>query len=540
YENFSHEYTLNKNNNLDTAEALIKENKTPHFYNTPEQYFYNLAKYTNGNFFSKDTILLEKYKLPTWINEKIIKDADGNFIRIGYTNLDQPLIILTKAKTWLEIINDKKENHYINDKFILSSYFSNLSQQSVLHGAGLLNLFFQEVEKAKQNPELAEKPIENAKVGVISPFGEYARFKNLVQNTFKNIASSLIAGFSNEEISSIEGDLLKPVVEEINSQMSLNQTGDIVPQTEVLSQNSAVESVINDQLIETPQQTITQEIVMTKPDAPAAEPIKPRSDSGKTSPQPLTDSFGLFAAPAGAGFGGGGESATGNSESSISADTVPPAAPLIASPLDFNQTFTSANIVFQGTAEASSTLKAAYSLAGATTTATTTVSESGFWSLSLSLGQSTTTISFYAIDSSNNTSSSTQISLFVDSLAPGVSSFSISECMASLSSDGCLVATTTLRLSWNSLADDLDYYELSYGPNVATTAATSTTLTFSDWSNYTFSLRAKDKTGNWSSATTTSAEIATLPVVINEIAWAGTSASSSDEWVELYNNTSKT
>ena len=38
---------------------------------------------------------------------------------------------------------------------------------------------------------------------------------------------------------------------------------------------------------------------------------------------------------------------------------------------------------------------------------------------------------------------------------------------------------------------------------------------------------------------TVQASIKPLDVVINEIAWMGTKANSSDEWIELYNNTSQ-
>ena len=67
-----------------------------------------------------------------------------------------------------------------------------------------------------------------------------------------------------------------------------------------------------------------------------------------------------------------------------------------------------------------------------------------------------------------------------------------------------------------------------------------TALTLADNSNNSFSLRAKDVTGNWSTVTTVTAEISTMPVVINEVAWAGNNATySADEWIELYNRTNK-
>jgi hypothetical protein len=187
YENFSHQYTLSKNNNLDTAETLIKENKTPLIYETPEQYFYNLAKYTNENFFSKDTI--EKYQAPKWNFKKMKDNNSYYYYALNKDGNPYPLILF-----------DKINNLHNFDDNILFSYFSRLSQQSVLYGAGLLNLFFQEIEKAKQNPELAEKPLEST-ISVISPFGEYAKFKNLANNFFnqlKNASAYLTAGPSSE------------------------------------------------------------------------------------------------------------------------------------------------------------------------------------------------------------------------------------------------------------------------------------------------------------------------------------------------------
>jgi len=64
--------------------------------------------------------------------------------------------------------------------------------------------------------------------------------------------------------------------------------------------------------------------------------------------------------------------------------------------------------------------------------------------------------------------------------------------------------------------------------------------------NYSFQIKAKDGAGNWSLVDSLSVEIK-IPqeeefinkIVINEIGWMGTEASSSDEWIELYNPTNK-
>ena len=116
----------------------------------------------------------------------------------------------------------------------------------------------------------------------------------------------------------------------------------------------------------------------------------------------------------------------------------------------------------------------------------------------------------------------------------------ISECQTTLSSDGCLAATTTLNIAWNSPSSDLDYFILNNNGSVSTTTATSTIAIASDNTVFSFSVSAKDLTGNFSATSTQTAEISTMPVVINEVAWAGNgSAYSADEWIELYNRTNK-
>jgi DNA uptake protein ComE-like DNA-binding protein len=67
----------------------------------------------------------------------------------------------------------------------------------------------------------------------------------------------------------------------------------------------------------------------------------------------------------------------------------------------------------------------------------------------------------------------------------------------------------------------------------------------SDGNSYTFYIKCADINGNKNSddfiiTFSIDVSISELDVVINEIAWMGTSASSTDEWIELYNNTNNT
>ncbi len=127
-------------------------------------------------------------------------------------------------------------------------------------------------------------------------------------------------------------------------------------------------------------------------------------------------------------------------------------------------------------------------------------------------------------------------------------SFSITKCDDSFSSVGCVVAPQTLNLSWSSTADDLKEYQVTCSVDGAScagfitspTTATSTTHLVADQKMYTFEGFAKDNAGNTSTTIAITVEVWAAPVVINEIAWRGTSASNAvDEWIELKNNTSK-
>lgn len=123
-------------------------------------------------------------------------------------------------------------------------------------------------------------------------------------------------------------------------------------------------------------------------------------------------------------------------------------------------------------------------------------------------------------------------------MAPQTVTPAIAECASSLAASGCLLATTTLSISWGaSEAADFNYFMLNNNGTISTTTATSTTAVATNNTTYSFALSVVDKSGNASVTTTVTAEINTSPVVINEVAWGGTNASTADEWVELYNKT---
>ena len=74
------------------------------------------------------------------------------------------------------------------------------------------------------------------------------------------------------------------------------------------------------------------------------------------------------------------------------------------------------------------------------------------------------------------------------------------------------------------------------GELILDSTTTSLSLWGQDGVSYTFEIKAKDVAENESALSTTQTQLnLAKSVVINEIAWMGTNASTSDEWIELYN-----
>ena len=470
--------------NIDIFSKL--RNERPSILSSLEDYFDNLALYSNGNFFSEDTISNTEYQSP-----EVYLTRDGFLFHQNYKTafierekkLDDPNLSIVEKYTLKDSENE-----------VLLTYWSRLSKQAVLHGAGVIKLFFDEVEKEKETKVL------------------YNKNKSLFQKVFdatKNSIFNIAAVFYGSSVTPVdpEDDLaVRPPSEKtaVVAVMEVRPPDDLA----VEPPSASAAQLVADEIPE-----------VSFPEIPA------------TKPAPVQNQFGLIAIPASASGAGG----------SLARDIAPPSPPAISSPANFSATFVQDTITFLGTAEVGSIISQSFN------SSTTAASESGFWSLTLSLGQGTTTIQFFATDSAGNKSEALEISARVDSIAPDLN-FSIAECSNSLSSDGCLATSTTATLSWSSAASDIASYELScaigsatcagFPKNFSATSSVETTELLNNYTSYTFTVKAMDIAGNQVQSQQ-AIEIASRPVVINEIAWMGTSGNSADEWIELYNPTSK-
>ena len=156
YENYAAQYTLS-NPDINLFQSIS---------NTPlislsdlNSYFVQLATYSNNNFYSKDTIGIQSgygYPQTDTIETKVVdnqiryyfigKDSDGNSYRLAAENGKN----INQLVSYTPLIS-------INDSNIKSDYWRLLSPKAAEYSAGVINLFFQDVEKNKNNPEFTQK-----------------------------------------------------------------------------------------------------------------------------------------------------------------------------------------------------------------------------------------------------------------------------------------------------------------------------------------------------------------------------------------------
>src|SRR3989339_998818 len=117
-----------------------------------ERYFYSLAVFSNQNFFSRDTIKSDEYLNP------VMSDCPDNLrgVLSGGKILNYKcrgigsgvfrLVQFKKIKNWQ--LNEIEE-YVLDDEQVLSDYFSILGPKAVSYGAGVIDLFFEEAERAK-------------------------------------------------------------------------------------------------------------------------------------------------------------------------------------------------------------------------------------------------------------------------------------------------------------------------------------------------------------------------------------------------------
>ena len=134
---------------LHISNALKDVGLTPMQLDALDTYFDEVAMYTNTHFFSEDTITSGEYSFPKIAGQEVSEsgelfgygvDEDGSkfeLVKLGVRN----------QRNLLDIVN---VTLYDDTDTILNNYFSRLSKKSVIYGAGIIKLYFDEIKKAQQ------------------------------------------------------------------------------------------------------------------------------------------------------------------------------------------------------------------------------------------------------------------------------------------------------------------------------------------------------------------------------------------------------
>ena len=173
YESYTEQFSIYSPDNK-LSQRL--NGKGPIISNGLNSSFDSLANYSNNNFYSKDTIGIQSgYELPSPIEyEKLNdlyytlgKDSEG-FYKISVQPVQSSALVNLKGVVT------------VDDNKVASDYWSRLSTKSIQYGAGVINLFFQEVEAAKNDPNFAKaeeksffsKAIDTAK-NLVAQIGDF-------------------------------------------------------------------------------------------------------------------------------------------------------------------------------------------------------------------------------------------------------------------------------------------------------------------------------------------------------------------------------
>lgn len=523
YEDWTAQFTKS---NIDIASQLIKEGSKPVSYSNLDNYFDNSAKYSNSNFFSLDTVFDKKFTDPTIKSEKVLTLSNGVKVTFGMANSSDNenfrLVQINKFRNLKD--NSLKISYTFNDRenLIISDYWNLLSKQAVLNSAGVIKLFFDEVEKEKKSHLLLDKN------------------KSFLKKTLGNLSdkTNTLLAFVRGTDSSLGEDQELP-----ESNKKELETGPISSEPNLLDEKVGEREAINEMykvLLDLEKQI---KDLQTRLSLEESSPKELASEASLVKQQAITEIR---------------NSVSGNRnlseiieildqvEEDVSTTTdigtttpdVNIFPPIITEPNDLSQSFSTSTITFSGTASSSQVIFTDYS------NVSTTVAEDGIWSLTLSdLVDGTNTINFFAKDSERNTSDPLNIVvLIVLEKGPPKLELKIDECTGAMFDDVCLaIHTNGLHFSWEiDQPGEYTYVLKNEWAEEVMATTTETSFIFNEDTYWPldgiYSLTTYDQAGQVVASIESPRIQINNTLVINEVGWRGTSATDTREWIEIYNN----
>ncbi|MEX2053273.1 MAG: lamin tail domain-containing protein [Candidatus Paceibacterota bacterium] len=160
--------------NFNIAQDLKSKGEKPALLNSIGEYFDEIAGYSNGYFFSQDTIDNSKYSRPGIEKTKnlTINGRNKLFIVGKDKNGEEFKLALLNAEVNRNIIEIKSSTliHPEIGTLILDDYWSRLSKHFVIHGAGALKLFMDQAEAVRREYENNPTLLYQSKPSIFNKF----------------------------------------------------------------------------------------------------------------------------------------------------------------------------------------------------------------------------------------------------------------------------------------------------------------------------------------------------------------------------------
>ncbi len=514
YEKWAHE-NKNRTTLAGLSNTLISEGVTVRHLPTFEELFDFMARYSNGNFFSADTI---DNKIISYANP-VKTRTDGDYVYGVDSLTNKEVKLLVKDKT--EYGQTFSAMFTQNDKSILSSYFDRLSRQVIPAGAGVVEFFVKEGEKARaiflaeeqrKKEMVIEKATSRAQVLASAWLGTGWVFKSVfaVTDTVTGVVSFgldttgtlvgwVVTGVSSGTRLAVDVGKLGGTsigVGAATSALWAYDTGTDAVSTVLAEGKVFIQKTLKEDKLDGKAQAAGLVAFVVEPvDSASVSTSVASVESVPVSVASSADTPRLIfvgAQPLSPGFGGGAPAPKPPETTTVlafvdSTGLVPPAE--------------------QSSSETEETAPETPVVA----------------------------------PESEETERDASVAVPEKPTIPDAPIIDAPQCTFSLATDGCLLATTSIHFEWAPIAG-AHYYHLSKNGIFATTTETTIDVMAKDFSDYTLEVAtvSVSEAGGLvttSATSTKTVSVATIPVAINEVAWAGTLASATDEWLELKNNT---
>ncbi|MEI6420007.1 MAG: hypothetical protein WCO30_00090, partial [bacterium] len=490
-------------------------------YDNFSAYLINLAQYSNGNYFSKNTILDKNFTFPkiTNIDNNYYYSSDsfyGDFhkVLLKYQLADQSGVI-NKEKAVGLIDPDKKNSS------VLSDYFDRLGTQAVIAGANAINLFMVQAEKAradyleKQRQDGLDKKTQRENLKQTQNFATggllaAALSSDVAQNTFDSIGSGFssatdaifnstsfgLSWFGHKIVAA--GSLVY-----YGASTGLNTTINLynltVKTSSLLSTNSPA-SVVSSLSISN-----------------NSEPVISNSNLNSSDDITKNESF---------------------IENSIAKQEVVKTSSVSLSDAQVaNIIAIIKNYLLSSTTDNSSKILQIQDINLGTNAGSVGGGAGGNFTKPLNLSSSnqssSTSTDITATSTELENSTSTIPQLYAPSLE-----LTQNPCDKTVAVGACLLLKPTVEIGWLSTSSDYAVYTLNINGENSTTTATSTTFELSASTPTYFSVSLIDATTTLFTKYSLNLEYNPSPVIINEIYWDGY-PNPYDQWLEIYNKTDK-